>query len=324
MGLINKSNVVPGNIIEAQDLLNVIEALDGTNLSTSIRASGSFTGSLQGTASYAITASYALNGGGGLTTYGGSSPTTVTVGGLASGTDISAYTYDQLLGAILSPYAAPTFGTFTISGQSTSLEVGASVSGTRSFTWTFTNSSNVSPSTVDITDTTNSTTIATNISNTSPYSATLSAVTKTTATSNVWTISATNTQTNNFTKTFTVSWYWKNYFCASDYDLGADASVSQSIVDSGIVDSQLDSDKAWSPRCNSSNNNTSNYTYIVYPSSYGDLSNIIKDSSFPVLTAFTKRGPYTIKNANNISNSYYFYQSNAKGAFADGVVLSIT
>lgn len=87
MGLINKSNVVTGNIIEAQDVLNIIEALDGTSLTTTLIASGnfsgtfsgsfypdprlgpSFSGSLFGTASWAVsashalTASYALNAG---------------------------------------------------------------------------------------------------------------------------------------------------------------------------------------------------------------------------------------------------------------------
>jgi hypothetical protein len=42
MGLINKSNVVTGNIIEAEDILNIIDALDGTSTTTTLIASGNF------------------------------------------------------------------------------------------------------------------------------------------------------------------------------------------------------------------------------------------------------------------------------------------
>lgn len=76
MSLINKGNVATGNIIEAQDVLNIIEALDGT-AETMIIATGSFTGSftgslsgsfygiatgsLYGTSSWAISCSQALS-----------------------------------------------------------------------------------------------------------------------------------------------------------------------------------------------------------------------------------------------------------------------
>ena len=51
MSLINKGNVVTGNIIEAQDVLNIIEALDGTSDTTTVIATGSFTGSFIGSLS---------------------------------------------------------------------------------------------------------------------------------------------------------------------------------------------------------------------------------------------------------------------------------
>lgn len=71
MALINKTNVVAGNVIRAQDVLNIVNALDGTSATTTVIATGSFTGSLTGSVegtsswaistSFAITASHALN-----------------------------------------------------------------------------------------------------------------------------------------------------------------------------------------------------------------------------------------------------------------------
>lgn len=81
MALINKSNIATGNVIQPQDLLNIVEGLDGTSASTTIIATGSFSGSFAGlitsasnavSASFATTASYALNAGGGGFPYTGS------------------------------------------------------------------------------------------------------------------------------------------------------------------------------------------------------------------------------------------------------------
>lgn len=66
MATISKTGISPGSVIDAQHIINIIEALDGTAATTIVA-----TGSLQGTSSlaisssYAVTASYALNGGGG-------------------------------------------------------------------------------------------------------------------------------------------------------------------------------------------------------------------------------------------------------------------
>jgi hypothetical protein len=55
MATISKAGIVNGQAIQAQQILNIIEALDGTS-STTISA----TGSLQGTSSYALSSSYAV------------------------------------------------------------------------------------------------------------------------------------------------------------------------------------------------------------------------------------------------------------------------
>mgnify|MGYP003343568355 FL=1 len=97
MGTISRSGITGGGTIQATHITNIIDALDGTSATTTVIASGSFSGSLTGTltgtasfassalsasyaanvpatasyaltalsSSYAVTASYALNAGGG-------------------------------------------------------------------------------------------------------------------------------------------------------------------------------------------------------------------------------------------------------------------
>jgi hypothetical protein len=77
MATISKSGIGDGNLINAEHITRIIDALSGTGSADIIVTgsfTGSFTGSLQGTASfaetalsssYAVTASFALNGGGG-------------------------------------------------------------------------------------------------------------------------------------------------------------------------------------------------------------------------------------------------------------------
>ena len=68
MGTISKTGIVGGGTIDPTHITNIIDALDGTSTTTTVIASGSFTGSLvgalTGTASFATTAlsaSYAAN-----------------------------------------------------------------------------------------------------------------------------------------------------------------------------------------------------------------------------------------------------------------------
>jgi hypothetical protein len=74
---------------------------------------------------------------GGGSDYTPSGPTTATVGGIASGTDlgVSDITFQALLDDILYPAVTPSFSSFSVSGQSTTIEVGTTLSGSKTFTW---------------------------------------------------------------------------------------------------------------------------------------------------------------------------------------------
>lgn len=64
MATISKTGISQGGTIQPTHITNIIDALDGTSATTTIIATGSFSGSLVGiatSASYATTASYALN-----------------------------------------------------------------------------------------------------------------------------------------------------------------------------------------------------------------------------------------------------------------------
>jgi len=61
----------------------------------------------------------------------------------------------------------------------------------------------------------------------------------------------------------------------------------------------------------------SNYTYISYPASYLDLTNVIMDGASPVLGSFTKLTNVSITNFYGEAVSNIIYKSNAPAAFTD-------
>lgn len=104
--------------------------------------------------------------------YSGTSPTTVTVGGLASGTDISGQSLADIIESIVSPYVDPVFTAFSVSGQSTTVEVGTTLSGSKTFTWSITANSG-SVSTIDIYDNTAAATLVSGTANDGSQGATI-------------------------------------------------------------------------------------------------------------------------------------------------------
>ncbi len=98
------------------------------------------------------------SGGGGGGTYGGASPSTVTVNGIAAGTNIAGMSYDALFQNIYAPAVSPFFTSFAITGQPTTIEVGTLIAaGNYTFTWGI----NLGTGTVATIDIYNNTTAAT-------------------------------------------------------------------------------------------------------------------------------------------------------------------
>lgn len=160
--------------------------------------------------------------------YGGASPTNITVGGLAAGSSISGLTYDAIIEAMTQFYYSPAFTAFAISGQAVTVEVGTTVSGSKTFTWSISNIGNVGANNLIIRNITGgSSDLATAVNATlgTLAAVAIGTITKTTATSHVWRVLATDTHTVVFQRDFTVNWYWMKYIGTSTNTVLTEAQI---------------------------------------------------------------------------------------------------
>ena len=147
--------------------------------------------------------------------YNNATPMPETVGGYERDTTFTNQSLDDMFDGLLYPYQYPSFLTFTISGQTTPIEVGNSIAANRTFTWTTENDSNINSNSIVIRDVTGSTDIATGLANDGTETVTYGAITKTTATTNQFSITGTNSKSETFNKTYTVTWQWRRYYGTS-------------------------------------------------------------------------------------------------------------
>jgi hypothetical protein len=140
----------------------------------------------------------------------------------------------------------------------------------------------------------------------------------------IFTVNGRRSDNNNLISNIssTISFQWRNYLAASS-TIPINSSTAQTVVNASVA-SALDSDKAWNTVCTPSNNTIGNFTYIIYPSSYGALSNIIQNGALSVISAFTNLGNFNIVNAFGAVINVNIYKSNSDAAFASGTTLTIT
>lgn len=202
-----------------------------------------------------------IGGGSGDTDYIRIDPVTVTVGGAVANTYIPAGTIQDTLDAILYPYVAPAFLSFSILGQSTTIEVGSEVTGSKTFIWNISNSSNVQANTLSINDITDSVVLGSGLANNNTESIVLpTTIFKTSPGSHSWRMTATNTNAVSFNSSlFTVNWLWKLYYGNSSLTTLNEAGI-----------------EALTSTLSSSENGTyifantvGDYKYICYPDSFG-------------------------------------------------------
>lgn len=232
-------------------------------------------------------------------TYTNAVPTTATVGGIEAGSTFSNVTMQYLWDSLLYPFQVPTFSAFAINGQSTTIEVGASVpSGSTLFTWTTTNSSNVSANTISIFDITNAVTLGTGLADDSSESLVLpSDVTKTTATTNQWRITADDTESTSFLRNYTVTWRWRVHY-------GTDASTTLTASGiTGLTSSSLSSGFAgtWSF-------GAGDYKYFTYPSLMGTATTF-KDSTTNLDVPMEAVYTVSVTNAYGITTNYNVHRT---------------
>lgn len=125
-------------------------------------------------------------------------------------------------------------------------------------------------------------------------------------------------------KTFTYRYLAK--LGASSTSAIANDAAAQTLYD-GITEqaSALVNSSSWNNVDTTEDGNSqSNYTYIIYPATFGDLQNVVQDNALSVLSAFTDLGDFTINNTFGASISYSFYRTNQTAAFSAGTELDIT
>jgi len=203
---------------------------------------------------------------GGGAPYTNATPVPTTLGGIVAGSTFLNVPITEMFDRLLYPYQAPAFTAFTISGQATTLEVGNSITaGTKTFTWSTLNPSNISASSIAILDFTNDTVIVSGLSNTGTATGAVSAVTRTAAASHTYRITGSNTQNVIFSRDFTVNWRWRMY-----WGTGSFASATENDIE-GLISSSLVANST-----GTFNFGAEGYKYIAYPTVFG-LKSTFKD-----------------------------------------------
>lgn len=175
---------------------------------------------------------------GGTDMYTGASPSNFTIGDLPSGSVLTGKTVSQILEAMLVGYLDPSFASFLMAGQGTSVEVGATLSGSKPFAFSFSNVGNVQDNTLVIRDATNNVDLITGAPLSSPQNANIGTIQKIIPGAHSWQGKATNTQSTVFNSSlFTINWYWMLYFGTS-----ASVTLNEAGIE-GLLNQQLQASK---------------------------------------------------------------------------------
>jgi len=268
------------------------------------------------------------------TVYNLASPSTVEVGGIPATTALLGFNSNELLEKILVKYLLPTFSSFD-SEMSSSVEVGTVVSGSKEFNWGFTNSGNITASSMCIIDVTSGNTlIATNVTTTSPVSADIGTKTFTTCgQTQSWKGCAVNTCTNSFgSSNATVSsllpYFWGVCTCPGAAGEGRPATLTPVEITGG---SKVLAGSAGSFAITFSST-ANEYLWFAVPASVSDKvcwyvdginNGIIGGGVSPACNLFP--APVTVNSVANAcwsGQSYEVYISNKQSAAALSMTIS--
>jgi hypothetical protein len=258
----------------------------------------------------------AAEGGGGSSTYTNATQMPTTVGGLAAGSTFDAATMSEMFDGLLYPYQAPAFTSFSISGQSLIIEVGAEIAINRTFLWGTSNSANVTPSSIDLIDVTGGgVTIVSGLANdgTEATSYPAAPITKTTPTTHSFRIDGENTQAGTFSGTFTVTWQWKKFYGPS-VTVGPLIETEIEGLNDKVLSSTFVGTYAFSG---------GGYKYICYPASLGEASSFKDESTnldVPFIASYTVN--VTNSTANPQTTSYRVHRSTNIIGSAINIVVS--
>lgn len=236
-------------------------------------------------------------GEGGDATYISSEPSLVAVGGLDIGfTAPNGISFQDFADQMLHPYQAPAFTAFAISGAKT-FEVGETFASNPTFTFSFSNSANIKANSLKIEDTTSSLVLLENGSISSPKSTTRDAITKTSAGSHGFKITATNSKDVTFNRTASLSWQWAVY---------SGTSASTSLDSAGVIG--LANKKLASGGAGTYALAAGGYKYFCIPASFTQPTKFTNaDNGFGV--AMESPQTLDVTNAHGVTVSYKVYRT---------------
>ena len=231
--------------------------------------------------------------------YTNPTPTSVTLGGWTAGSTFSAVSNDTMWTTLLYPYQSPAFSTFSISGQSITLEVGDSIaSGSKTFTWSTTNSGNINTNSLTITNHTDAVTLGSSLANDGTESLSLaSAITKTSQATHTFRISGVNTNSITFTRDFNVNWRWRLYYGES-----ANTSLTEAQIEA------LGTSSLTSGAAGTYSFLAGNYKYLAYPTSF-TLMTSFKDSLTLLDVDMEAPATVSVTNAFGQTSDYYVHRT---------------
>jgi hypothetical protein len=233
--------------------------------------------------------------------YTNTGATTATIGGISAGSTFSGKTMQQMWDSLLYPYQVPAFSSFARTNLSTTYELGETVLvGSQTFSWAFSNASNVSANTTTIVQNVSPvTTLYGPGSNTSPSAITVvtaySAGTSTTTT--LYTISATNSSGTSFSTTISRSWRPKIYY---------GTSLTTPLVAANIT--ALLNNPLASGFAGTYSFAAGDYKYFCYPSSFGTATTF-KDTATNLAVPMETLYVVSITNAYGVTVNYNVHRS---------------
>jgi hypothetical protein len=247
-------------------------------------------------------------------TYTNANPTPEDVGGIPAGSTFSVVPNSDMWTRLLYKYQAPVFSSFSISGQATTIEVGASISGAQNFIWLTTNSGNVATDSINIYDITGSATLFTGLANDGIEGYTFpSPIQLVTPGSYVWQIEGTNTDTPpvTFDKNFIVNWDWRMHSGAS-----ANATLTNSQI-LALANTSLAT--AFPTSVNFAGGST--YFWYWIPSSFTQPT-IFRDSTTGFQIDMEAAVTQSVTNVNSVATNYKGYRSTYQLAVGTTVAVS--
>ena len=230
-----------------------------------------------------------------------SNATPEDIGGIPAGSTFNNVPVEDLWRQLLYPYQNPSFTTFYVNGAN-NREVGAYLNGDTSadnnfdFRWTTSYSSNVASNSIQITGDGN--TYVSGGDNDGQEVVTDTDIQKTTATTVVFTIQGTNTNSENFTRNATYSWRWKVYWGHS-----SKTSLTEADIKSDLTSTSLLTDYA-----GTRNYPAGDYKYFAIPTSFAQPTSFIDaDTNFSV--AMESPTTVSVTNSYGVTTDYNVYRT---------------